>query len=82
MDTDYYLGVCAAARLLGVSPQAVRRRIGRGQLPAVRDRVSRRYRIPRAAVLAQLEDVRPAPEVRARPLAPHLAAVAREFGLL
>jgi excisionase family DNA binding protein len=85
-EAAFYLSVCQAARTLGVSPQAVRRRISRGQLPAVRDRVSRRYRIPREAVLAQLEGVAP-PAGLAKPVAltppdPRTAEVLARLGLL
>lgn len=84
-NPEFYLSVCKAARLLGISPEAVRRRVSRGQLPAVRDRVSRRYRIPHAAVMACLEDVQPEPDLRpveTRPMDPWTAAVLAKHGLL
>ncbi len=79
-----YLGVCEAARLLGIAPDSVRRRIARGQLAAVRDAVSRRYRIPRTAVLAQLEEVRPVtlPALFPRPLDPWTRAELVRTGLI
>lgn len=89
MDTndtpEFYLSVCQAARLLGISPESVRRRISRGQLPAVRDRVSRRFRIPHAAIMALLEPVTPAPVLRPvalRPMSPQTRAVLEKYGAL
>lgn len=83
-DLDHYLSVCEVARLLRVSPAAVRRWISRGRLAAVRDRASRRYLVPRAAALARLEAVRPEPPVAVAlmPMSPQTRATLKRHGLL
>lgn len=83
-ELDHYLKVCEVARLLRVSPDSVRRWIVRGQLQAVRDRLTGRYLVPRQAVLARLEVVRSAPDLRpARllPTDPRTAAVLARYGI-
>jgi len=81
-DTDFYVTTDEAASLLGVTASSVRRRCQLGQLPALRDRVSRRYRIVRSAVLAQLEPVRPPPPAALIPLSGRARATLERHGLL
>ena len=81
-DSDYYVTADEAAALLGVKPSSVRRRCQLGQLPAVRDRVSKRYRIPRQAVLACLEPVRPPPPAALIPISARARATLERHGLL
>ena len=52
-----YLAVLDAARLLGVTPETVRRWISTGKLPAVRLAGGREYRIFHADLMLLLEPV-------------------------
>ena len=81
-DADYYVTADEAAALLGVKPSSVRRRCQLGQLAAVKDRVSGRYRILRSAVLGCLEPVRPPPPQALLPISGRARATLERHGLL